>query len=44
MNCQYCDDLGFCTKYSNDAVVWKCKDDVNCVAYTEVEDVDSRCD
>lgn len=25
MNCQYCDEWGFCTKYSNDAVVWKCK-------------------
>lgn len=38
MKCKYCDELGFCTLYSNDAVVWKCKED--CKDYAEVcEDV-----
>ena len=29
-DCQHCDEYGFCTKYSNDAVVWKCKEDADC--------------
>ena len=37
-DCQYCDDLGFCTKYSNDAVVWKCKEDADCDGYVEGDD------
>ena len=35
-DCRYCDELGFCTKHSNDAVVWKCKED--CKDYVEVND------
>lgn len=23
-NCKYCDESGFCTKYSNEVTVWKC--------------------
>ena len=38
MNCLYCDDLGFCELYSNDAVVWKCKKDADCEGYVEVTD------
>ena len=38
MNCMYCDKWGFCTKYSNDAVVWKCKEDPNCEGDLEGED------
>ena len=26
-DCEHCDEWGFCKKYSNDAVVWKCKED-----------------
>lgn len=37
MNCQHCDASGFCTKYSNDAVVWKCKEDADCKGYVEGE-------
>lgn len=37
-DCRYCDEYGFCTKYSNDAVVWKCTEDPNCKDYTEVDD------
>ena len=37
-NCQYCDEWGFCKKYSNDAVVWKCKEDADCEGYVEGED------
>ena len=33
-DCRYCDEYGFCTKYSNDAVVWKCTDP-NCKDYKE---------
>lgn len=36
--CKYCDDLGFCKKYSNYAVVWKCKEDPDCEGYVEGED------
>ena len=25
MKCKYCDDHGFCVKYSNGSVVWKCR-------------------
>lgn len=35
MSCMYCDDLGFCELYSNDAVVWKCMDE--CKDYREDE-------
>ena len=37
MKCIYCDELGFCTKFSNDAVVWKCN---NCEEYVEEDDAD----
>lgn len=35
MKCMYCDEYGFCNKYSNDAVVWKCN---ICEEYVEDED------
>ena len=38
LNCQYCDECGFCTKYSNLDVVWKCKGDADCEGYAEVDD------
>lgn len=41
MNCKFCDDLGFCTKYSNDAVVWKCKGDADCKDYVEGDECDA---
>ena len=28
--CKHCDNLGFCNLYSNDAVVWKCKRELDC--------------
>ena len=37
MRCQYCDELGYCTKYSNETTVWKCR--TPCKDYLEVEDV-----
>lgn len=33
-NCMYCDELGFCDKYSNEVTVWKCN---NCEEYVEVD-------
>lgn len=30
--CIYCDELGFCDKYSNEVTVWKCN---NCEEYVE---------
>lgn len=38
MNCQYCDDQGFCDFYSNDAVVWKCTGVADCKDYVEEDD------
>ena len=38
MNCDYCDEWGFCRKYSNDAVVWKCTEDPSCDGYVEVDE------
>lgn len=40
-DCQYCDEWGFCKKYSNDAVVWKCKEDADCEGYVEGEDAEN---
>ena len=34
-SCRHCDDMGFCELYSNDAVVWKCKEDAECEGYVE---------
>ena len=34
--CMYCDELGFCDLYSNDAVVWKCTEDLLCKDYKVV--------
>ena len=33
--CIYCDEYGFCTKYSNAVTVWKCN---GCKEYEEEED------
>lgn len=35
MKCLHCDAYGFCKKYSNNAVVWKCKEDADCEGFTE---------
>lgn len=35
IKCEHCDEWGFCKKYSNDAVVWKCKEDADCEGYVE---------
>lgn len=39
MNCHHKDDHGFCNRYSNDAVVWKCNERINCKDRT----VDNPC-
>ena len=36
--CAYCDEQGFCKKYSNSDVVWKCPGNGDCEGYWEVED------
>lgn len=36
-DCQHYDN-GFCKLYSNEAVVWKCKEDADCEGYVEGED------
>lgn len=36
-DCIHCDRHGFCKLYSNDAVVWKCKNDASCDGYVEDE-------
>lgn len=33
--CIYCDEYGFCTKYSNAVMVWKCN---GCKEYEEEDD------
>jgi hypothetical protein len=33
MNCLKCDERGFCTKYSNDAVVWRCENKEDCASF-----------
>lgn len=33
IKCEHRDEWGFCKKYSNDAVVWKCKEDADCEGY-----------
>lgn len=33
--CIYCDEYGFCTKYSNAVTVWKCN---RCKEYEEEDD------
>ena len=38
MDCQYCDKYGFCTKYSDLDLSWKCKGDADCDDYVEVDD------
>ena len=38
MDCQYCDEHGFCKKYSNFMTVWKCKGDADCDEYVEGEE------
>lgn len=38
MTCKYCDENGFCDKYSNDVTVWKCNGDSGCKDYEETED------
>ena len=38
IKCEHRDDWGFCKKYSNDAVVWKCKEDADCEGYVEAAD------
>lgn len=35
--CKHCDDQGFCRRYSNASVVWKCTEDASCKGYEEVE-------
>lgn len=35
MKCRHCDEYGFCNKYSNDAVVWKCKEDTACEDFVD---------
>lgn len=37
MDCQHCDNWGFCKLYSNESTVWKCKEDADCEGYVEVE-------
>lgn len=32
-NCQHIDDQGYCRRYSNEAVVWKCQIDAACEGY-----------
>ena len=34
-DCQHTDDHGFCRLYSNESVVWKCKEDASCEGYVE---------
>ena len=34
-DCEHCDEWGFCKKYSNYEVVWKCKEDADCDGYVE---------
>ena len=38
MTCMYCDEYGFCDKYSNEVTVWKCNGDSGCKDYEETED------
>lgn len=38
VKCCHCDGDGFCKKYSNDSVVWKCKGDADCEGYLEAEE------
>lgn len=38
MICRYRDEKDFCSLYSNEAVVWKCKEDADCEGYEEVDD------
>ena len=42
MKCLHCGNDGFCTKYSNDAVVWKCEKKSNCKGLA-AEKIESPC-
>lgn len=38
MKCLHCDAYGFCKKFSNSEVVWKCKEDGDCNDFLEAEE------
>lgn len=38
MKCLHCDADGFCKKFSNSEVVWKCKEDGDCDDFLEAEE------
>ena len=35
VKCLHCDADGFCKKFSNAEVVWKCKEDADCEGFLE---------